>query len=209
MEEWDALNCPRHDLDYLIKRTEQTAEISSYLQEGANKLHDSGLDQFLATLPAIAEICRQLKGYGIPDMLIHRDFRDDNLVWQDGKHRIIDWADVVIGHPFLSLDRLFTHRVRVSVPEKQGGGSSFSPISKENLQSINAAYLQAFLPFASMERLQEAMSLSRKLFPFWKFCGIRHELNWVEKDSQDYMKLVVQLQNSAKRMISASSGQGA
>jgi hypothetical protein len=199
MDELVALDCPLHNLDYLLDQIENRQALIPLLKIGEQPLSESELQKFMQWLPGLAADCNELKELAIPDMLIHTDFRDDNMVLQDDCHRILDWADVVIGHPFFSLEKVLSHRLRSTGESK--GRYSDETISDELKDSICTAYLESFVQFAPMEKLQQALLLTQKLFPLWRFCIRKYELNWVEKGGTGHRMLAVQMQDAVRTML--------
>lgn len=50
-----------------------------------------------------ADLCAALAALGIQESIQHDDLHMANLYLQGGKHRIVDWGDSSIAHPFFSL----------------------------------------------------------------------------------------------------------
>ncbi len=55
--------------------------------------------------PIFEKLCSKIEALNIPDVLNHTDFQDNNIVidTMSGNLSIIDWGEVSIGHPLLSL----------------------------------------------------------------------------------------------------------
>lgn len=64
-------------------------------------------ERFNALGPRFAEMCHELRHYGIPDSIQHDDLHFFNVYEKDGRLRILDWGDASIGHPFASLFETF------------------------------------------------------------------------------------------------------
>jgi hypothetical protein len=203
LDDWEQANCPLHDINYLLALIENKEEFLPVLALGAQPLSESELAEFMILLKAYEDLCQQLNQHGIPNMLVHTDFRDDNMIPHESGNKIIDWTDVVIGHPFFCLERVLNHRI-----EKHDADSdqvTFDPLDDETSERIIEAYLESFTRFGSMHELKKALSLSRSLHPFWRFCTNRYELDWVEKGSPAFRLLAVQLQNAVRAMLKDSS----
>jgi Phosphotransferase enzyme family len=63
-------------------------------------LGDPDLVAAAARLPHLLEV---LAGVPIPDMIQHDDLHDGQIFRQGQHHRLLDWGDSVISHPFFSL----------------------------------------------------------------------------------------------------------
>ena len=57
----------------------------------------------LAFAPHFAELCDELDARGIPASVQHDDLHHANVYERDGRHRVLDWGDASIAHPFTSL----------------------------------------------------------------------------------------------------------
>ena len=52
----------------------------------------------------VARMCEELAAYGVRDTVQHDDLHDAQVfVGADGTHRVTDWGDACVSHPFLSL----------------------------------------------------------------------------------------------------------
>ena len=52
---------------------------------------------------AVAEMCRELAGYGIPETIQHDDLNDGQIYVRDGHYLVLDWGDACVSQPFFSL----------------------------------------------------------------------------------------------------------
>ena len=88
-----------------------------------------------------------------PLTIEHGDLWPGNFLVDDASCAIIDWEDVAIGHPFISLAPLIV------------GLSMFQPrlSSREMTQRLERAYLAGFASLAPPERLREAFRLAAPL----------------------------------------------
>ncbi len=199
IDEWARLGCPRFGLEYLQGSIGNLRQHKALLQSGKVGLSDKELDGFTASLATDTEILQRLSEYQLPETLVHMDFRGDNLVWQDDNIRLIDWADTVIGHPFMALDRMAEY----SEFKRAGRQPSRTTmlIDEQQLAQICEAYLDAFTGFEPLPRLHQALALSQQLYRFWSFCQMLHELDWVEPASPRYYYLLAGLQETARWMI--------
>jgi hypothetical protein len=53
--------------------------------------------------PRLAALCDELSQDGIPQTLQHNDLHFNNVLVRDGRHRIFDWGDSSISHPFQTM----------------------------------------------------------------------------------------------------------
>jgi len=53
--------------------------------------------------PRLAALCDELAQDGIPETLQHNDLHYNNVLVRDGRHRIFDWGDSSISHPFQTM----------------------------------------------------------------------------------------------------------
>jgi hypothetical protein len=90
---------------------------------------------------ALKELCQQLKGYAIPNTLVHGDFHAGNIAL-DGEHiRFFDWTDACVTHPFFDLSVLV---------DLDGTGQG---------EALRDAYLAEWSAYEAPERLQEAFAI--------------------------------------------------
>jgi hypothetical protein len=200
LADWEELGCPRQGLDYLLTRIGSGYFQPDSLRQGKGALDFEEWAQLDPLLQEQARLIRELKVFGIPDMLVHLDFRDDNLVVRNGTCGIIDWTDLVIGHPFQVLQQVYAE----SGAGVGGMKTRARPISEPVLEELTGAYLKAFRPFGSAGHLEQAMILARRLFPFWKLASLRHELDWAEAGSPRQIDLVAHMQNAVRRLFKVS-----
>ena len=53
--------------------------------------------------PRLATLCEELAQDAIPETLQHNDLHYNNVLVRDGRHRIFDWGDSSISHPFQTM----------------------------------------------------------------------------------------------------------
>ena len=56
-----------------------------------------------AFAPRFGELCADLASHGVPESIQHDDLHLTNVYASDGAHRILDWGDASVAHPFTSL----------------------------------------------------------------------------------------------------------
>jgi len=54
-------------------------------------------------VPRVAELCRQLAAFGIPETIQHDDLHDGQVFVRDGRYGLMDWGDACVSHPFFTL----------------------------------------------------------------------------------------------------------
>ncbi|MFI6822724.1 aminoglycoside phosphotransferase family protein [Micromonospora sp. NPDC050187] len=70
----------------------------------ARLLDEVGADRrFHDAVPMVADLCDELAGYGLPELLQHDDLHDAQVFVRDGRHLVMDWGDACVSHPFFSL----------------------------------------------------------------------------------------------------------
>ena len=149
-----ALGCPPRGLDALAAEIDPLIADVAALQPGEpNGLSASEVDRLRALAPELRRRCERLADYGIPLTIEHGDLWPGNFLVDDTTCAIIDWEDVAIGHPFLSLAPLIAglsiYQLRLS--------------SREVTQRLERAYLAGFAGVAPPERLREAFRLAAPL----------------------------------------------
>lgn len=201
---WRELGCPVHDLGYLLEWIKRKDELLPSLLEGPDRLSELEVSMMVLALDAYADACQQLLELDIPTALVHTDFRQSNLVERQGSLRIFNWAGAVIGHPFMALDYFNSQRARFD-----SGNAVYSPedkVSEALAQEIDSAYLEGFLAFAPMEKLEQAWALTCSLFPLWHLYRVQEAIVWAEKDCGRYSVLARQLKHNARQLIATKEG---
>jgi len=106
--------------------------------------------QVRALLPEVAERCRRLAAFGIPETIQHDDLHDGNVFVRDGRYLFFDWGDSCVSHPFHSLVvtlRALAHRLEL-------------PPGGPDLLRARDAYLEPFARFGPHADLAEAADLA-------------------------------------------------
>ena len=122
----------------------------------ADRLSDAEVRQLRDLRPHIAEACAMLEASGIGPSIQHDDLHDGNVLASDGRHRVIDWGDSAVAHPFATL--LVTLR---SVAQAFGLGdwTPFGPAAPE-LDRLRDAYLEPWSDRLSGARLNQLVALA-------------------------------------------------
>ncbi|WP_031509584.1 phosphotransferase [Streptomyces megasporus] len=92
--------------------------------------------------------CAQLAAFGIPQTIVHLDIWRGNHTLTNAGPLIFDWAESVLGHPFVSLD-VVLRDLRSLVPGDSGAA-----------RRVTNAYLAAWDGAADAGRLAEAVRLA-------------------------------------------------
>lgn len=107
----------------------------------------------------VEDACRRLAELPIPLSIHHEDFRDGNVVLAAGGPLVFDWADTVIAHPFLSLQR-FLDDVE---PPEGGAPWDWRFADGDPRAALRDAYLEPWAALASREERIEAFELTRQI----------------------------------------------
>jgi hypothetical protein len=167
--------------------------------EGGGGLEQKELDGLQGLLGQWAEEVRELFSIGLPETLLHPDFRNDNMVHSKEAFRIIDWSDTQISHPFLVLGKLTQDSKQFC--SGKGVSKSVMKIDEKLLEKTIAAYLQPFTEYANAKDLQRALILAQGLLVPWSMIRMLDELQRIEPMTPHYYKLVVTLQRAAREAI--------
>ena len=67
-------------------------------------VHEVGAERrFRDATPMVADLCGELAGYGLPELLQHDDLHDGQVFVRAGRHLVLDWGDACVSHPFFTL----------------------------------------------------------------------------------------------------------
>jgi aminoglycoside phosphotransferase (APT) family kinase protein len=102
-------------------------------------------------VPLLQGHCEQLAACGIPYTIEHGDLWPGNFLVDQDTCVLIDWEDVAIAHPFLSLAPL-----RVGLSQSQISSPAF-------LDRLEHAYLAAYAELAPTQRLRTALQMAAPL----------------------------------------------
>lgn len=96
---------PLLQMGILDWRLNQFASLYYQLLQMDDGLTRQELDELHQLLPLCAKLCSDLSEYKIPETINHCDFHENNMLLDQkiGTINIIDWGEVVLTHPFLSL----------------------------------------------------------------------------------------------------------
>ena len=77
------------------------ATLPSAYEQLVDALADN--EKLRAMAPAVVELCEELASFGLPELLQHDDLHDGQVYVRSGAHRVLDWGDACISHPFFTL----------------------------------------------------------------------------------------------------------
>jgi hypothetical protein len=100
------------------------------------------MDNLEGTMAMVDDACVDLEDVHIPDSVIHNDLNTGNILVDNDRAVLIDWAEAYIGVPFVSFQHL-----RIQAKEK-----GLSPIDLEQLTSIYKQSWRKCLSEAVIER---------------------------------------------------------
>ena len=120
-----------------------------------NGLTSAQLGQLHAHKPLVAEYCRRLAAYPIPEGFNHGDFHNSNVFVQQDRFVFFDWGDASLTHPFISMRTvLVSLEIHLEWEDNDPRGAPFAEI-----------YLQSWQDYAPLAELRAAYALSRCLAP--------------------------------------------
>jgi hypothetical protein len=195
---WEALGCRRISLDDFLAVAEDPEPYRAIWQEGGGRLEPDEWQALQAAFHAVAADCSTLADIGLPQTLVHIDFRDDNLALLDGRHLMLDWNSTIISHPFLVLGRIFQdHRSTLAQRSTVG----LMCIDEGLYRQVLQAYLEPFAGLASAADLQRSIKAAENLDGLWRMLYLLHKVATIEPATPHYYRQVVGLQQRARRFI--------
>lgn len=117
------------------------------------RLTNEEIQQCQDLVPTFQKICETLAQYNIPDTFGHCDFHDNNVLIHPITHQttMIDLGEVVITHPFFSIQNILTHiKANCGLTEEQYTElqeHAFQPwLKQESLTNLKyvMAYIQQY-----------------------------------------------------------------
>jgi hypothetical protein len=140
-----SLGVPDERLAGLPDRLERLLDDEDYLLlNRPDGMSSEERDRLRAQRPTIVALCEELAGTGIPETVQHDDLHGGAvLVDPARRHRVIDWGDACISHPFHTLTVL----LRATAYQR-----AFEPGGPEILR-MRDAYLEPFGRFGSRGEL--------------------------------------------------------
>jgi aminoglycoside phosphotransferase (APT) family kinase protein len=99
----------------------------------------------------LAALCDELAHDGIPQTLQHNDLHYNNVLVRDGRHRIFDWGDSSISHPFQTM------RVTIAFLKWTLGIVGDDEIDR----LVRDAYLEPWSAYGTREALLRSFDVAR------------------------------------------------
>lgn len=100
--------------------------------------------------PRLAALCEELAHDGIPETLQHNDLHFNNVLVRDGRHRIFDWGDSSISHPFQTM------RITISFLKWTLGIEGEDEIDRQ----VRDAYLEPWSTYGTTDALLRSFDLA-------------------------------------------------
>jgi hypothetical protein len=145
------LGVPVEDLAGLPDRFERLLDEDEFLLlDEPEGLPRADRERLRAMVPTVRALCVELASVGIPESVQHDDLHGGAVLVRDGAHRIFDWGDACLSHPFHSLTVLL--RATAWKLGLEPGGPA--------LIRMRDAYLEPFASYAPRDRLVEAADLA-------------------------------------------------
>jgi hypothetical protein len=117
--------------------------------------------------PRLAVLCEELARLGLPETLVHPDFRASNFFLGPDSVRFIDWQNSCLAQPFFCVMKLL----------RDNHPSAFGSLAQD---PVVQAYLQPFRAFGSDQQLLRAMDLTAQLQHAWRLLRWSREFPWFE-----------------------------
>lgn len=105
-------------------------------------------------VPRVAEMCRELAGYGLQETIQHDDFHDGQIYVSDGRYLLLDWGDVCVSHPFFTLAVTLQGVIAWGIDDIEGS---------VDIEPFRNAYLQPFARLAGGVDLDAACTVAMPL----------------------------------------------
>lgn len=208
LKDWREMGCAVMDHGYLNNddgHLEQLlGQVEPQLREDPMPFGPQELGRLREAIVAAGDASRALSDFDIPDSLTHLDFRPDNFFLEDGKCRVMDWADVAISHPFMTLcqtlDFFESHETR------ERRSLDARPIEEAQKDAMEAAYLSAFSNLLPEDKLVDAFQQARAVFPLFWFLYLAARTCIIEARTPQWNNINSLLKKRAKRLIERHAG---
>lgn len=210
LENWHELTCPVMDEGLLLGEDGRLESLLGradlLLASGPAAWNKGDRVRLRTAVRAAIRAVRVLCGYGIPDSLSHLDFRPDNFFLEDGKYRVIDWADVAIGHPFMAFCQTLEYFERRE--REKSLPASEQAIDEPIRNEMEAAYLSSFEGLMPKGRLKAAFEQARAVFPLFWFLYLTSKMDLVEPGTPQWGNLNSLLGKMAGQLVERHGGGG-
>lgn len=209
LDDWREMGCAVMDHGYLINddgRLEQLlGQVEPQLREDPMPFGPQELGHLRDAIAAAGDASRALSDFEIPDSLTHLDFRPDNFFLEDGKCRVMDWADVAISHPFMMLCQTLDFFESYKTGERQS--LNVQPVEETQKGAMEAAYLSAFSDLLPEDKLLDAFEQARAVFPLFWFLYLASQACIIEARTPQWNNINSLLKKKAMRLIERHGGE--
>lgn len=201
--ELQELGCPEMGVGFLQASEGRAAELVSaikpLLASGKNPLTEAEMEQLDTAMARLSKEAEVLGQSDIPETIVHMDYRPDNWFVEGEKCRVMDWADVIISHPFMALcqtlDFLETHGTG------EPGRAQAEAVDAETTEKLVTAYLSAFSEHGSPESLAEMLAVCRRVYPLLRLYAIALEFEHLEAQGPHHLAMRNLLKQHARSLI--------
>lgn len=124
-------------------------------------------ERLLAAAPRLGELCTQMAAYHVPATLVHGDLHMSNIARGEAHGEsqgfiFFDWSDACVAHPFMDVIAILHEK-------------------DETVQTrLRDAYLAAWTPYASSERLLELWQLAYPICALHQAVSYRYIAHHIE-----------------------------
>ncbi|WP_134738195.1 hypothetical protein [Nocardioides sp. 503] len=146
------------DVDALLATGLPDVRLAVLPERYAALLDEIGAEpRFRAAADTVADLADRLAAYGVRESIEHDDLHDGQVFVRDGRHRVMDWGDACVSHPFFVLSVALEGQLAWGLDDVEGSLDT-SPFRDTFLAPYAAAY-----PHLSRADLVEAVSVATRL----------------------------------------------
>lgn len=197
---WKSLGCSQFDLEDLSGFLLRIGDLACLYRGGDDPVPVDLIPDIEAHAARLSDKCHELNSKGIPSMLVHPDFRIGNLFRKKTGYWAIDWADLQITHPFLTM-AYFVH-YELNRGEGIEGLPDADPREQEKqLTPLIRAYLEPFSDYVSGKDAVNAFALARELYAAWAIHQRVLQLEALELESPDYIRWLYSLRKQVRDLL--------
>jgi hypothetical protein len=184
VEELLAVDVPDQRLARLPGLYEEILNDTQWLLIGQpDGLTTTEYQRLVEAKPYVAQMCRQLASYGVPESLHHNDLHDGNIFIRNGRYLFFDWGDSSVSHPFFCLRTVF-----VSM-ENTFGLAEDAPV----FDTFSQTYLARWTQFETDDNLAAAFALARQLWALSSAVKYRMHISQVVEMREQFAGAVPEL----------------
>lgn len=203
MDDWHRLQCPVMDLPFLLDEDGRAGalirDVETLLCSGLRPLGAAGIGRFRKAVGSARDSCRRLAEYGIPDSLVHMDYRPDNFFLEQGRCRAMDWADVAVSHPFIAMCQTVDFLARNC--NREPFLDQYGPVDEARLMAVRDAYLSAFEGLQPAKDLLAAFETAQEVFPYFWLLYETSQLQTTEAGAPREDALNQRIRSGSRRLI--------